>query len=369
MTSRITAALISTASIAALTTGLVTAPVALAAPDPTTGVELNHPTSQFVATPVLVDFSDSRTEGLKALKEYRARAWDNNFLFNGQSIRVAAAKQGLNSRSAYINAVQADGGLARIAIQRAAENSYTRDIVHRRPAGPGCELGAIDRCASIWSATYKGNQAFAEVLAYNPYDAGISNAIIDLWGKGEESANQRLRGYAGDGNGHLRTLINPGYRYYGFGYVKGTDNKYTSAGAASASSIEADNLPAGRQTVTLYRAATPGERPTGIVTNTKPSTDKPKPADPTTNKPKPADPSTSKPQPSEPNEPEQKIPGQQGAAASIDFNNISSNSDILSSETATDGEKAAAGIALAVGILGLLGLLANLAQQAGVIRF
>ncbi|MFP7664653.1 MAG: CAP domain-containing protein [Corynebacterium pyruviciproducens] len=369
MTSRITAALISTASIAALTTGLVTAPVALAAPDPTTGVELNHPTSQFVATEVTVDFADSRTEGIKALKEYRSRAWDLNLPFDGSPIRQQAAKVGLTSKSGYVNAVQSDGGLTRIAVQRAAENSYTGGITHTRPYNNSCELGSAKECGNSFSAKYKGQQGWSENLAKQPANVGIGSMIIEQWGKGEEDALKASNGHWNVRDGHLHQLINPKFRYYGFGYVRGTDNAYTGASTASGSSIEADNLPAGRQTVTLYRAATPGERPTGIVTNTKPSTDKPKPADPTTNKPKPADPSTSKPQPSEPNEPEQKTPGQQGAAASIDFNNISSNSDILSSETATDGEKAAAGIALAVGILGLLGLLANLAQQAGVIRF
>ena len=369
MTSRITAALISTASIAALTTGLITAPVALAAPDPTTGVELNHPTSQFVATEVTVDFADSRTEGIKALKEYRSRAWDLNLPFDGSPIRQQAAKVGLTSKSAYVNAVQSDGGLTRIAVQRAAENSYTGGITHTRPYNNSCELGSAKECGNSFSAKYKGHQGWSENLAKNPKNEGIGSMIVNQWGKGEESALKASNGFWNGDDGHLHQLINPNFRYYGFGYVRGTDNAYTGASTASNSSIEADNLPAGRHTVTLYRAATPGEKPTGIVTNTKPSTNNPTPADPTTNRPKPADPTPSNPQPSEPTKPNQKTPGQQGAAASIDFNNISSNSDILSSETATDGEKAAAGIALAVGILGLLGLLANLAQQAGVIQF
>lgn len=358
-------------TVSVLATGLVTAAPALADPDPTTGVELNVPTSQFVATPVTFDFSDSRTEGIKALKEYRARAWDLNLPFDGTPIRQKAAEYGLNTKEAYVNAVRSDGGLTRIAVQRAAENSYRTknvdgdEIVHSRPTSSACQLGAPSKCDSIWTATYKGKQGWHENLANNSQNAGIGFMIKTQWGKGEEAGLIAANGaYAG--GGHLYSLINPAHRYFGFGYVKGTNGLYTGASTSSSTPIEADNLPAGVQTTNLYRAAKKGQNPTGIISGT-PSKPTPKPSNPTTEKPtpKPTNPTTEKPTP----KPDQNNPGNQGNAASVDFNNISSNSDILSSDTATDGQKAAAGIGLAVAILGILGVLVNVAQQAGLITF
>lgn len=347
---RFTAAL--TASM--LATGLVTASPALADPDPTTGVELNVPTSQFKATRVTVDLSDSRNEGIPALKEYRARAWDINLPFDGSSIRQQAAKHGLRTKEAYVNAVQSDGGLTRIAVQRAAENSYTGKIKHERPTSSECQIGAPAACASIWSAKYKGQQGWHENLAKHSNNVGIRSMIIDQWGKGEEAGLIAANG-AYSGGGHLHALINPAHRYYGFGYVKGTDGWYTGASTSSSSPIEADNLPSGTKTINLYRAATDGEKSTGIITDTP---TKPKPQDP-----KPQDPKPAKPKPQDPK------PDQQGTATSVDINNISSNSDVLSSETATDGEKAIAGIFLALGILGVISAVVSAAQQAGILNF
>lgn len=335
-----------TASV--LATGLVTAAPALADPDPTTGVELNVPTSQFVATPVTFDFSDSRTEGIPALKKYRARAWDLNLPFDGAPIRQQAAKAGLKTKEAYVNAVQSDGGLTRIAIQRATENAYTNGLTHDRPTNSSCQLGGFDKCKSAFSATYNGKNGWSENLIYDFTDVGIGHMIYEGWGKGEESALKAANGRLQNNTGHVMNLINPAHRYYGFGYVKELNgNRYIGASIGSHAPIEADTLPAGKQTVNLYRAANSGEKPTGIISGT-PSNPTPKPQDPK------IDPNT---------------PGHQTNAASIDFNNISSNSDILSSDTATDGQKAAAGIGLAVAILAIVGVLANMAQQAGIITF
>lgn len=359
---RFTAAL--TASM--LATGLVTASPALADPDPTTGVELNVPTSQFKAIPVTFDFSDSRTEGIEALKKYRARAWDLDLPFEGQSIRELARKSGLNTKEAYVNAVQSDGGLTRIAVQRAAENAYTRGLTHTRPTNSSCQLSSADACGNAFSATYNGHNGWSENLIYQPTDVGIGYMIYEGWGKGEESPLKATNGTFQNNTGHVMNLINPAHRYYGFGYVKELNgNKYIGASIGSHAPIEEDTLPAGKQTVNLYRAAVSGETPTGIISDT-PST--PKPQDPAPQDPKPQDPKPSKPTPQDP-KPQNPKPDQQGTATSMDINNISSNSDVLSSETATDGEKAIAGIFLALGILGIISAVVSAAQQAGILNF
>lgn len=337
-----------TASV--LATGLVTAAPALADPDPTTGVELNVSTSQFKAVPVTFDFSDSRTKGIPALKDYRARAWDLNLPYDGMSIRQQAAKHGLNSKEAYVNAVQADGGFARIAIQRAAENSDKGAISHSRPTNSTCQLSDRSKCAHVSSATYQGKGSWAEILAKHSNNVGIRSMIIDQWGKGEEKALRASSGQWTQQNGHVHTLINPELRYFGFGYVKGSDGWFTGAGFGSNSPITSDNLPGGNRTVNLHRAALANETPTGIVSGTP----KPKPS---------KNPGGSNNEPGG-----QNNPGGLGVQGSFDYNNMSANSDILSSEDATDGQKAAAGIGLAVAILGIVSALVNWARQAGIIQ-
>ena len=78
--------------------------------------------------------------------------------------------------------------------------------------------------------------------------------IIDQWGKGEEKALRASSGQWTQQNGHVHTLINPELRYFGFGYVKGSDGWFTGAGFGSNSPITSDNL------CLLYTSPSPRDR-------------------------------------------------------------------------------------------------------------
>ena len=108
------------ATVAAAAT-LTLAPAALAETAPVTGVELGTSVQKSVAVNARFDFTEAYTVGLPQLKKLRGEMWDQNVPFNKTTLRAAAAAHGLTTKEAYVNAVQIDPDLTRIAVQRAAE--------------------------------------------------------------------------------------------------------------------------------------------------------------------------------------------------------------------------------------------------------
>lgn len=246
------------ATVAAAAT-LTLAPAALAEPAPVTGVELGTPVQKSVAVNARFDFTEAYTVGLPQLKKLRGEMWDQNVPFNKTTLRAAAAAHGLTTKEAYVNAVQIDPDLTRIAVQRAAEQPVN-GVGHYRVAE-----GVND-----WNtATIDGRRSLGENAA-----AGVdmAHAIYNSWGYGELAALKELKGEwgstaGGNSDGHLHTLLNPENRYYGFGYVNvypgGAYRDFVVA-EVSHEALGGAALPEGTQNVNLYRPAKPGETPTGI---------------------------------------------------------------------------------------------------------
>ena len=101
------------------------APFAAADPAPVTGVELNQPADQVIAVEAKFNLTSDQEIAMRELRKLRGDMWDRNVPFDGTTLRQAAAKHGLTSRDAYVNAAQYDAGLSRIALP------------HLRAAGTG----------------------------------------------------------------------------------------------------------------------------------------------------------------------------------------------------------------------------------------
>lgn len=205
--------------------------VAVAAPDPTTGVELGVEQDQFVAVTATFDPGQGRAEGIEAIKELRALMWEKNPPYRGYgfegytgTLQDAAAKEGLNTKEDYVNAVQADENMNWIAIQRALENAHLEELSHDRPNGPESKIMVRD-----------GNTFDTmESLSAGPFS--MREQIVDQMGKGEYQALVNLDGKPGDtqiwnaekrqfekaSSGHLMHLLYPRYKNYGVGLVWAT---------------------------------------------------------------------------------------------------------------------------------------------------
>lgn len=249
------------ATVSALSMLFPTA-IAHAAPDPTTKVELVVPESKFVAEKVTFDPSLGRTEGLAALKELRGYMWDQNPPFKGYgfegytgTLRDAAAKVGITTKAQFQN-VTADEDANWMAIQRAVEASEV--FQHKRPDG-----------SSTKTATRGTKAPHLESLSSGM--SSLRSAIVDQWGKGELADLRAQDGVWSDKNGHLVHLIHPNHKHFGFGLVN-VGGRYFAAAVNVATTSGADTTAGGRQTATIYRAAKPGETPTGITQPTDPGT-------------------------------------------------------------------------------------------------
>lgn len=305
--------------------------VAGAEPAPLTGVELNTTTANSVAVYTTFDYGAAQNAGLPALKKLRGEMWDHNPYFNldGKAgtthLRDIATQYGLGTKEKYVNAVSIDEGLTRIAVQRAAEASTKFD--HKRPDGTSAD-----------TATFNGRSHFSENLGAG---TALSGAVYSLWGYGElDGLNNK--GGSFYGGGHLHMLLDPRYRYFGFGEVTVPGSEYGTYTVAKASPVAfgGSALKSGKQREWLYRAPNPGEQPTGLKSG------KPAPQAPANPKPKPNQPSN----PSNPtvdnNTDQSNGLNESGGGSSADLNKI---------------------IGIVFGILSLLGAIAGIAKQLGLI--
>lgn len=285
-----TVALASVALIAAGGPGAV----AHAEPEPTTGVELNHPLTHAVAVDVTYDPLEPERIGLPALMELRARMWDRNPWFvaghkYGETkapysgrLRDVAREHGSATKEEYVNSVVIDGELNKIALQRAVEETRHGTLTHQRPYNESCYFLGQSRgeqqCSSAFSArTASGYHGMAE---NGGTSSDLEALIVDQWGgRKEYDALNAAGGQSNAHNGHLHTLIDPAKRYHGFGravaLVNGRAVVRTYSQAAYDRSGKLYQYSPGTYRQYIYRAADKGERPTGITTTT-PQQDNPR---------------------------------------------------------------------------------------------
>lgn len=133
------------------------------------------------------------------IRDLRGRAWDENPTINFFSLKDysrhimrlqdAARFEGLNTRSAYQNAIDWDPALEHIALQRAVEANYKFE--HVRPDGTDC-----------W--TVDQDKFSAENLAHNAMTEAIA---------GFEREWPNLRSRTGE-FGHLQNMLDPANRAF-----------------------------------------------------------------------------------------------------------------------------------------------------------
>ena len=248
------------AALAAIALSFPTA-IASAAPDPTTGVELNVPQDQFVHGPATANPGIGHTEGLKALKDLRAWAWDTNPLFRGYDfenfgpgtrLQDVARRNGITSKEAYTQ-IQADENLNWIAIQRAYEAS--KQFEHIRPDG-----------SSPKTATRGSYQPYLESLAAGP--SSLREAVYTQLGTNEIAILNTNGGIADGKTGHAVHLLHPRHKVWGFGRVSVKNTQYGNYVAAvnGLSLAKEDNTPSQEKEYTLHRAPVVGEKPNGVET-------------------------------------------------------------------------------------------------------
>ena len=243
---------------------VVAAPVALADPSPTTGVELEVSPDQFVGQPGVFNPVASRTEGIQALKQLRTIMWKENPPFiplfsesdpakQNYRLRDAARDEGITTLEEYLK-VSSDEDLAWIATQRAFEAATTR--AHKRPDG-----GAYN------TALRNGISPRGENLAFG--NRSLGSFIVDRWGKSELPALRRS-GKLDSSNGHLYWLINPKNTVWGFGggtfYTPNPSMAW--AAVTSDTAVGSDNSPNELMTTWMFRSPAPGEQPTGVKSGT-----------------------------------------------------------------------------------------------------
>lgn len=244
------------AATTAAATALALAPAASADPAPVTGVELNQPADQVIAVEAKFDLTADYDATATKIRELRGKMWDQNVPFlelrgpGNTRLRDVAAKNGLTTRQQYVDAMQYDNGLSRIALQRAAEASKLFD--HKRQFNATCSSA----CGSTSTATFNGIGPSGE----NLHGASNTARAVGDWGMGEVAELKRANGEFNTKNGHLYNLINPANRSYGIAGV------VTAEGEASAAVFSLDGGAGGtridgEQRTVLHRPANTGEKP------------------------------------------------------------------------------------------------------------
>ncbi|WP_342318708.1 hypothetical protein [Corynebacterium mayonis] len=237
--------------------------VAGAAPDPTTGVELNVGEDRFVAGAFSFNPSAGTTEGARALKELRSYMWDENPQFRGfkednyeGTLRDAARKEGITTKEQYLN-ISVDQDLNWIAIQRASE--VTAYMAHKRPDG-----------SQSTTATRNGRSLLMESLAVGTRN--LDSTVVQNWGKRQLPNLIANQGRATAYNTDLIHMIHPRHTVWGFGAV---ENRSRSGFAAVTGNTLVTPGSANGEKVSryLHRAATESDTPTGVKTGTPPAQD------------------------------------------------------------------------------------------------
>ncbi|MCS4532288.1 hypothetical protein N7326_07705 [Corynebacterium sp. ES2794-CONJ1] len=320
---------------------LLPAHIAQAAVAPTTNVEMNAETSEFVAMSATFDPSLGRTEGIAALKELRSKMWDLNPIYRhyyldkfpeGTRLQDVARHYGITSKAQYTN-VKSDENLTWIAVQRAGEAGYK--FAHTRIDG-----------SSYRTATRDGHKPQLESLALG--QPTLRETILKAWGEKELDALKKTGGTFSGDSGHLMHMLNPEHSTYGFArvHVHGLKNKISPSYAAISSSpaTKPDRIPAGERTEWIYRTKEKGESATGIIGGSTPKeTPAPKPQNPPRPSKKPEVPGNNNTQP------DKKPDNDPNSGSAADFGGENNTVGII--------------VGVIVAVIGLIGALAKFAMD------
>ncbi|MGF0039687.1 CAP domain-containing protein [Peptoniphilaceae bacterium SGI.131] len=155
-----------------------------------------------------IDSNSVRNQSIELIKIVRAEMYDKNVPLFGRTLREVAKEAGYNTKEEYVNSINWDTSLERIAIQRAVETAYHKNIAHMRATGEDI-FSAVDIEGKIYG--------FAENLAWYPdYESAFYG-----WTYGELQALIDANGETNSQNGHLVTIINPSYTVFGAAEVIG----------------------------------------------------------------------------------------------------------------------------------------------------
>lgn len=186
---------------------------------------------------VTIDQDRTQREAIAYLRELRARAWDDPATrFNGKDLREHARSQGITTKDQYVAAIQWDPALESSAVQRAVETGL--NFSHQRPTGEG-----------IYDAPVS---PLAKTAAENLGQAGARS--FDF----EYDILKRDNGNRNSNNGHIHSLLNPEYRTFAAGDVRGEGNTrsyYTWLGGRGATPGAA-TLETGQRSGTYLAAVT-----------------------------------------------------------------------------------------------------------------
>lgn len=243
--------------------------VAHAAPAPVTGVGLNGPENKSVAVDAQFNPDDAYTVGLQALRQLRGEMWDLNPRFTlhlnskPTHLQDIAAEYRLNNKQEYVNGFSIDHTLTRIAIQRAVEETGSKDYTQTRKANH-IRPDGTDFWKAMVNPTFEDEaQTVEEAL-----DAGsnLRDSILNRWGRSQLDGLNKVGGHSKYESVYLHLLLNPQYRYYGFAQVSIPGSKHGTYTVAEANTVphKGTKMPTGEQRVWLYRPAAPGEKPTGL---------------------------------------------------------------------------------------------------------
>lgn len=164
------------------------------------GVSLGDPNVKGETLHMVVKLAqqDVREKAISNLRRLRGEMWDKNPPYNSSTLRQEAARYGLTSKEAYVNAISWDVELEKKAIQRAVEAGLVAN--HIRPDGSGYDIGF-------------------ENLAWG---YSVTSAVYNGWGIGELDALIAAKGAFTYDNGHLHNQLNPNLKSFAVASVRGT---------------------------------------------------------------------------------------------------------------------------------------------------
>lgn len=171
-----------------------------------------------------------KEETLRAVRDLRAKAWDENVPYtqdgsnsNNMKLRDYLKSVGISSKDAYLNSIGYSKDHEKIAIQRAFELDIT-DLSHQRPDGSSYGTAVLPN----------GSKPYAEIVAWNTRDFSPKLAV-DQWsvlprsnfdGKSEYDMLKESNGVYDNGNGHLHILLDPAYTSLGLAITNSNRNNF-----------------------------------------------------------------------------------------------------------------------------------------------
>lgn len=200
-----------------------------------TSAELNVSLGTGTVKSITVNLTQTtvKNEALTGLYNLRKDMYARNPKFNGQPLQDYLRAKGITSSEQYATLPKWDDALERIAIQRAVETGVHKKYSHIRVNGEA-PLEAVDQAT--------GTRMQSEIIQWG---YGMTDALTqsNAFAYGELNALNDVNGYSNNNNGHLHTLLDPDYRYYGFASIGRPDFPYgrVTLGVASSTTRTTSN--------------------------------------------------------------------------------------------------------------------------------